>query len=131
MDVKITISAYVIPGIKSTLLEIVYDAFDIGFEDLFKQCRSRNAVVARWCLYYYWKKKMEISYLGLEEKTGIDHATILHGVKSIDGVLNGEIRGEKFAGEIRMIVALMDVLTFSPKVFHEIHSRRKGLPCES
>ena len=85
-----------------TILEAVSEHFNITRVELFKNTRKRDIVVPRQIFFYFcWKHSKDslrnIGETALEygRKTPYDHATVLHGKKTIEGLLTWDKKLEK------------------------------------
>lgn len=71
----------------------VCSEFEMTMEELFKQTRNREIVIARKVFYNLCRKYTELTYAKLgacaydDYGLKLDHATIIHSVKSIDDML--------------------------------------------
>lgn len=91
----ISISPYVIPGLKRTdmitmnrIISIIQCYFRVELEDLFEKSRLREAVTKRHICFYFIRKNTSASLKDIAKKFNQDHTTVMNGIVKIQGLID-------------------------------------------
>ena len=78
------------------IIEIISHYYDIPIETMKQKTRKREIVQARQISYYFGNNYTNLSFYSLGKFFDQDHATALHGIKSINNLIfsNRDIRRE-------------------------------------
>lgn len=70
--------AYMIPGMKREIREVVSDVFGVPIEMLSAKTRRREVVDARYAAIWWTRKNTKDTLMLIGERYGIDHCTVMH-----------------------------------------------------
>jgi len=70
--------AYMIPGLKREIREVVSDVFSVPIEMLAAKTRRREVVDARYAAIWWTRRNTKDSLICIGDRYGIDHCTVLH-----------------------------------------------------
>lgn len=97
---KISKDVHITPITTNSMYGISYvicDIFNLSIDEFTSKNRERKLVIPRQFFYFFCKKillKISLNKIG-EHAGGYNHATVLHGIKTINNLIktNKEIRG--------------------------------------
>jgi hypothetical protein len=69
----------------------LYISFKLNVEDIRKNTRLAEVVDARKIAYYILRKKYHLSYSSIGKVFNKNHATVMHNLKSVKGLLEYDI----------------------------------------
>lgn len=122
---------YTAPGmvIQSPLEKLCKD-FEAGLEEIITGGRDDNLVAARYCLFWYLHRIDKQRYLRLEKKTGMDHASIRHGVLRLESTVKDPRTWEAYGPKMAEFVQYTEVFRLSQSekdLVYELFRKRKEI----
>lgn len=122
---------YTAPGMvtQSLLVKLSKD-FEAGLEEIITGGREENLVAARYCLFWYLHRREKVPYLQLEKKTGMDHATIRHGVLRLESTLRDPRTWESYGPKMAEFVQHAGMFRLSQPekaLIYELFRKRKEI----
>lgn len=64
--------------------ELIVHYFDLECYDIWERTRYNDVVRARRWLWYWWRKKLGVSYLEMSKYCGYSHSSIIVGIRRIE-----------------------------------------------
>lgn len=64
--------------------ELIVRYFNLECYDIWERTRYNDIVKARRWLWYWWRKKLNISFLEMSKYCGYSHSSIITGIRNID-----------------------------------------------
>jgi chromosomal replication initiation ATPase DnaA len=72
---------------KSDIIDIVCQFFEVSKHDIFKKCRKQCFTIPRYCVMYFFKYELKLSYKSIGMEFQRDHSTVINAVQVINDMI--------------------------------------------
>lgn len=96
--------------IANQIIDVCYSYFEVPKEDRTTKCRLTNHIRAKQFACHYIKKEIPIFTLSqIGEMFNIDHSTVIHSCRKIDGLIDFDNEYTRFDSELSSRIKLLYV----------------------